>query len=160
MFVVDTNILLYAADADSLEHAKSRECLEAWRRQSSPWHLTWSIMYEFLRVATHPNVFRKPFALADAWSFIEATLASPSVTPLLPTEQHQAVAAEVYHEIPDIRGNLIFGAHTAILMREHGITTIYTRDTDFNRFPFLDVVDPVHGKSRTTGSKRRGKPRA
>jgi predicted nucleic acid-binding protein len=33
-------------------------------------------------------------------------------------------------------------AHTAILMREHG-RTIYTRDTDFHRFPFLDVIDPL-----------------
>jgi hypothetical protein len=32
-----------------------------------PWHLTWGVVYEFLRVATHPNVFRKPFSLADAW---------------------------------------------------------------------------------------------
>jgi predicted nucleic acid-binding protein len=32
---------------------------------------------------------------------------------------------------------------TAILMREHGISTIYTRDADFRRFPFLQVVDPV-----------------
>jgi hypothetical protein len=32
-------------------------------------------------------------------------------------------------------------SHTAILMREHGIREIYTRDTDFHRFPFLRVVD-------------------
>jgi hypothetical protein len=34
-------------------------------------------------------------------------------------------------------------AHTAILMREHGIGRICTRDTDFNRFPFLEVIDPL-----------------
>jgi predicted nucleic acid-binding protein len=28
-------------------------------------------------------------------------------------------------------------------MREHGIKMIYTRDTDFHRFPFLQVVDPI-----------------
>ena len=43
----------------------------------------------------------------------------------------------------------MFDARTAILMREHGISTIYTRDTDFNRFPFLTVIDPV------TETKRR-----
>lgn len=26
---------------------------------------------------------------------------------------------------------------------EHGIRRIYTRDTDFHRFPFLDVIDPL-----------------
>ena len=34
-------------------------------------------------------------------------------------------------------------AHTAILMREHGIKRIYTRDTDFHRFPFLESVHPL-----------------
>jgi predicted nucleic acid-binding protein len=28
-------------------------------------------------------------------------------------------------------------------MREHGIRRLYTRDTDFHRFPFLDVIDPL-----------------
>ena len=34
-------------------------------------------------------------------------------------------------------------AHTAILMREHGLRRVATRDTDFRRFPFLEVVDPL-----------------
>jgi len=29
------------------------------------------------------------------------------------------------------------------LMKEHGVKTIYTRDTDFHKFPFLDVIDPL-----------------
>ena len=28
-------------------------------------------------------------------------------------------------------------------MREHGLSRICTRDTDFRRFPFLEVVDPL-----------------
>ena len=159
MFVVDTNILLYAVDRDSPDHAPCRKRLDTWRHQTSPWHLTWGIVYEFLRVATHPNVFRKPFSLEEAWSFVEATLASPSISMLLATERHNQVAAEVFSELPDVHGNLVFDAHTAILMREHGIKTIYTRDTDFNRFPFVDVVDPLQEHRRTTASSRRPKGR-
>ncbi len=72
MFVVDTNVLLYAADRNAREHEKCRRLIQRWRKQSSPWYLTWSIVYEFLRAATHPRVFRNPFSLDDAWSFIEA----------------------------------------------------------------------------------------
>ena len=121
MFVVDTNILLYAADRDSPEHAPCRMRLDSWRRQSSPWHLTWGIVYEFLRVITHPNVFRNPLTMAEAWSFIEALLASPGLSILAGTEHHQRVASEFFKEIPDLRGNIVFDAHTAILMKEHGI---------------------------------------
>ncbi len=151
MFVVDTNILLYAADCDAPEHEKCRSLLQAWREQPSPWYLTWGIVYEFLRVATHPNVFRNPFAAGDAWAFVQAVLAAPSVGMLLETERHRRVVSEVFSELPDIKGNLVFDTHTAVLMREHGLKTIYTRDTDFNRFGFLDVVDPIRAIRRTTG---------
>lgn len=53
------------------------------------------------------------------------------------------MAEKVLTEIPLLRGNLMHDAHTAILMREHGIRQIYTRDSDFHRFPFIDVVDPL-----------------
>jgi len=67
---------------------------------------------------------------------------------LAETERHRHVAAEVFAEVPGIAGNLVFDAHTAILMRENGIRTIYTRDADFNRFPFLVTIDPVADKQR------------
>jgi predicted nucleic acid-binding protein len=28
-------------------------------------------------------------------------------------------------------------------MKEHGLHRIYTRDTDFHRFPFIEVLDPL-----------------
>lgn len=40
-------------------------------------------------------------------------------------------------------GPLAHDAHTAALMREHGVRAIYTRDTDFHRFPGIEVVDPL-----------------
>ena len=150
MFVVDTNILLYAADKDAPDHGACRPRLEAWRRQTTPWHVTWGIVYEFLRVATHPNVFHKPFSLPQAWSFLDALFAAPSLSVLAATDRHRRVAGEVLAELPELRGNLVFDAHTAILMREHGIKTIYTHDADFNRFPFVEVVDPVHGHRRVS----------
>ena len=152
MFVVDTNILLYAADRDAPEHAVCRDLLLTWREQTSPWHLTWGIVYEFLRVSTHRNVFPKPFTSQEAWGFIEAVLASPSLSVLTETDRHEVVASDVFTDMPGlgIVGNLVFDAHTAILMKEHGIQTIFTRDRDFRRFSFLQAVDPLHeprGKS-------------
>ncbi|MEJ7668670.1 MAG: hypothetical protein WKH97_08045 [Casimicrobiaceae bacterium] len=43
----------------------------------------------------------------------------------------------------ELSGNLVHDAHTAILMREHGVRQICTRDTDFHRFPFVEVIDPL-----------------
>jgi uncharacterized protein len=78
-----------------------------------------------------------------AWNFVAALLASPGLAVLIPTQRHAEVAGEVILELPHLAGNLLHDAHTAILMREHGIGRICTRDTDFNQFPFLEVIDPV-----------------
>ena len=143
MFVVDTNVLVYAADQDSPLHGRCREALETWRRQSGAWYLTWNILYEFMRVTSHPRVMRNPWSGKDAWRFVAALLESPGLDVLVPTERHAAVAAQVFAEVPQLAGNLVHDAHTAILMREHGIRRIVTRDTDLHRFPFLEILDPL-----------------
>jgi len=143
MFVVDTNVLIYSADPDSDLHLPCRRCLEIWREQTSPWYVSWNICYEFLRLCTHPRIFRRPWTLAQGWRFLESILASPSVSVLLPTERHTEVLIEVIGEVSHLRGNILHDAHTAVLMREHGIKQIYTRDSDFHRFPFLTVIDPL-----------------
>lgn len=143
MFVVDTNILVYAADEDSPFHNRCHELIEEWRRQASAWYVTWGILYELLRIITHPRVFRKPWSVSEAWKFVEAILSSPSLGILVAGERHAEVAAEVIKSLPSLSGNLLYDAQTAILMREYGIKRIYTRDTDFHKFPFLEPLDPA-----------------
>ena len=143
MFVVDTNILVYAADEDSAFHRPCRKLLEEWRSQTSAWYVTWGVLYEFLRVTTHPRVLRQPWPAARAWAFVEAVLASPALGLLVPGPRHPQVVSEVLREVPHARGNLMHHLTTAVLMREHGIKRVYTRDTDFHRFKSLEVIDPA-----------------
>jgi len=143
VFVVDTNVLVYAANRHSAGHKACQQLLSEWRRRTEPWYLTWGVIYEFLRVATHPRVFPKPLSLSTAWTFLNAALASPAAGVLQETRRHEEVFKEVAAEVPDIAGNLVFDAHTAVLMREHGIRRIYTQDAHFRRFPFLEVMDPL-----------------
>lgn len=143
MFVVDTNVLVYAADATAPEHVRCRAMLDGWRRRGGAWYVTWGICYEFMRVVTHPRVFRRPWSAPKAWGFLAAVQASPGLGVLVPTERHARVLAEVIDEVPQLAGNLVHDAETAVLMREHGIRRICTRDTDFHRFPFLEPVDPL-----------------
>jgi uncharacterized protein len=143
VLVVDTNVLVYAADADSSFHLACRNFLDRQRGRADAWYCTWAIFYEFLRVTTHPRVLRRPWSAAAAWEFLTALLDTPGFALLVPTERHADVAAAVMLELPHLAGNLFHDAHTAVLMREHGIGRICTRDTDFNRFPSLEVIDPV-----------------
>lgn len=162
MHVIDTNVLLYAADRMSPEHGKCSAMLESLRNGTSPWYLTWGITYEFIRVITHPMSPRKPVSAADAWRFVTDLLASPNAGVLSETPRHAEVADEIFRTIPGIKGSLVFDARTAILMKEHGITRIITRDTDFFRFPFLEVIDPLQAppglvKKRRVAYRTRGR---
>ena len=46
-----------------------------------------------------------------------------------------------------LRGNAVPDAHVAALLRQHGVSTLYTNDTDFKRFDFLRVVNPFIGSA-------------
>ncbi len=143
MLVVDTNVLVYAADVRSPLHAICARWLDQQRKSSDAWFTTWPILYEFLRVTTHPRVLRQPWTAVQAWDFVAALLASSGLGILVATERHAEITEHVIRAVPHLAGNIFHDAHTAILMREHGIRRICTRDTDFHRFPFLEVVDPL-----------------
>jgi toxin-antitoxin system PIN domain toxin len=143
LFVVDTNLLLYAVNPDSPDHARARALLDAWRRGERTWFLTWGIVYEFLRVSTHGAVFPRPLDLPTAHAWLDAVLASPRAALLVETERHAEVLAEVIRGHPRLRGNPVHDLHTAVLMREHGVREVRTADTDFHQFPFLEVVNPL-----------------
>ena len=78
-----------------------------------------------------------------AWGFLESLVAPPPFEVLVATQRHASVLAQTLSELPDLHGNVMHDVHTAVLMREHGISRICTRDADFRRFPFLTVLDPL-----------------
>ncbi len=143
MLVFDTNVLIHAADERSTLGEACRSRLDAARRDSAPAFLTWSVCYEFLRVTTHPRVFRSPWKPLTAWSFLERLLAAPGFDILVATSRHFAVLTQTLAEVPGLRGNVLHDVHIAVLMREHGVSRICTCDADFRRFPFLTALDPL-----------------
>ena len=143
-FLVDTNILLYAVNTTAPEYAAARRFFNDTAARATPWCLTWSVIYEFLRVSTHHRVFAKPLDAKKAWSFIEVLLQSGMVSILHSTERHSSVLRQTLAEHPSTMGNLFHDFHTAVLLREHGVSEIITADTDFLQFRFLKVTNPIH----------------
>lgn len=145
MFVVDTNLLLYAANPDAEDYTRARAMLDECRGGIRSWFLTWGIIYEFLRVSTHSRVFARPLTLGQATNWVSLLLASPRVGILVPSNRHLAVLAALTDEFPRLKGNILHDLHTVALMREHGVTEIRTADTDFHQFGFLTVTNPLVG---------------
>lgn len=79
----------------------------------------------------------------DAWRFVETLCAAPGLRALAETVSRAEVLEAFLQEHPNATGNLLLDVRTAVLMKEHGIGVIYTRDTDLHRFPSLEVIDPL-----------------
>ncbi len=147
-FAVDANVLLYASDTTSPHGEGARRFLERAASGAEIMCLSWSTVMAYLRIATHPAIFAHPLTPAEASANVDALLGLPHVRRLAEGEGFWDVYRDVTHGLT-IRGNLVPDAHLAALLRQHGVTRLYTRDADFRKFRFLDVLDPL--KAPTSG---------
>lgn len=143
VFVVDTNLLVYAAIRESPGHEQMQSMVQEWGVSSEAWFVTWSIVYEFLCVTTQRFAFARPLSFSQSWEFIEALRRFRSFGILMETDLHAEVVHDLAREYPHISGTKFHDLHIAAIMKEHGITEIRTADTDFHQFKFLRVSNPL-----------------
>ncbi len=141
-FALDANILIYAAQADSPHHERAASFLRACATGDEAMYLPWPVLMGFLRIVTHPSLFRNPLPMTQALANIEALMAQPHVRTLGENERF-AESLRAACETGGIRGALVSDAHVAALLHAHGIRTLYTNDADFRRFPFLVLRNPL-----------------
>ena len=104
-------------------------------------YVAWVTAMAYLRIATHPTIFASPLSPEEAMANLERLLALPHVRVLSEEDGFWTVYQQVTRGLT-VRGNLVPDAHLAALLRQHGIARLYTNDTDFLKFPFLDVKNP------------------
>jgi len=137
---VDANVLIYASNADDEQHERARELVLQLAGGPELLYLFWPTIMAFLRIATHPAIFRNPATPKQATAAITALLERPTVR----TVAEDTGFWDVYRATSgdDVRGNRVPDTHLAALMRQHGVTVIYTRDRDFRRYDGIEPRDP------------------
>ncbi len=141
-FLVDTNVLVSATFAELPGHDESVTFVARVLASMEPWCLAWVVVYEYLRVVTHPQVFARPLSWADAIRQAHRLLEHPSLQVLAETERHVAVLDAVVRDAGGASGNFVHDCHIAALMAEHDARRIVTYDSHFRRFPGIEVVKP------------------
>jgi len=141
--MIDTNILLYAANQEAEEHAAAVDFLHKAAATPGPWFLTEGILYEFMRVCTHPKVFERPLTWKETVHFIRPLIMSRRFDILTAGELHWEILEKILGDLTRPSGNLFFDIRTVVLMHEYGVREIYTTDTDFLQFPGIKVVNPL-----------------
>jgi len=146
---IDTNLFVYATYPAFPEHTQAKDFLKNCLEGSDLWFLSWSVVYEYLRVVTHTSLFTKGALTLD--KAIENVLnfsSARNVEILSETAEHPKTLMSLAKETRNLSGNLIHDAHHVILMKEHDIKKIYTTDTDLHRFSEIEVVNPLKEKAR------------
>jgi hypothetical protein len=143
VFAVDTNLFLYGHFELYPQHDRARTFCEQLLCEAKDWCIGWQIVYEYVRIATHPKIHRVPLTVEQALADMKPYLAASNAHVLDHSGQHLPILEAVAAALPRARGNFIHDVHYATLLREHGVSIIYTADTDFKKFDFLEVRDPT-----------------
>jgi toxin-antitoxin system PIN domain toxin len=101
------------------------------------------VLSGFLRIVTHPRVFKRPTPTDRALAFCEVLRGLPNAVPLAPGARHWQIFTRLCAGT-GVRGNLVPDAYLAALAIETGGEWV-TTDGDFRRFHGLHVRHPLDG---------------
>jgi toxin-antitoxin system PIN domain toxin len=140
VFCVDVNVLIDAHRHDQPGHDVVSAWLDAARRGREPLGVPSVTASGFLRIVTHPRVFREPTPTPMAVDFIERLLRSPAAQTMTPGDRHVEIFTSYCLDLA-LKGNDIPDAYLAALAVEQGATFV-TGDRGFRRFRDLRVLRP------------------
>jgi toxin-antitoxin system PIN domain toxin len=141
VIVLDANLLIYAYDSGSLQHAKARDWIEQVFSEAELVGLPWPTLSAFLRIMTNPKVPGKRFGLQQVVKIVDSWLDQPNVRVLVPGDDHWTLFRQMIIE-GQAPGALVSDAHLAALTMEYG-GVLHTTDRDFARFPSLRWTNPL-----------------
>ncbi|MGH2730033.1 MAG: TA system VapC family ribonuclease toxin [Actinomycetota bacterium] len=138
---VDANMLLYGSDRASPFHEKAIAALNDLAGGPDLLYLFWPVLMSYLRISTHPAIFEDPLSPQEASDNVEQLLVLRHVR----TPGEEEGFWELYRSVSGpapVRGNLVSDAHIVTLMRQHGVTEIWSHDRDLRRFDDIRIRDP------------------
>lgn len=141
MLLLDVNVLVDAHRRDSAAHADVNAWLSAASMGSDRIGLCDPVLYGFLRIVTHPRVFRDPTPLTLALDYCDSLLRARATIRVRPGARLWGPFRDVLENTGCV-GNDVPDAYLATLAIDTGATLV-TRDRGFGRFPGLQVRSPV-----------------
>jgi hypothetical protein len=149
MLLCDVNVLVYAHRADAVDHALYRGWLESVLASDAAYGVSELVLSAFVRVVTHPRIFREPTPLDAALAFAAEVRDRANAVVMAPGPMHWAIFTRFCREC-GVKGSLVSDAYLAALALESGCEWI-TTDRDYARFPGLSWRHPLAGTGGAGG---------
>ena len=141
MKLLDVNVLVQVHREDADLHSDMTAWLERALVEPVGVAVSELVLSGFLRVVTHPKIFRDPSPLAVAMEFVEDLRSREGVRVISPGHAHWGIFTDLCKRA-DARGNLVPDAYHAALALETGCEWI-TLDRGFGRYPGLRWRHPL-----------------
>lgn len=143
MTAIDTNILIDLIVASMPSHRATTHGLGQLNDEICT---TPTNVGECLRLLTHTKLFPKPLKLTAAVATLEELFDYYQIRVLEEDVDWWKKLPEMEKEIPGLRGNEVFDARIALCLQSHNVKRIYTRDADFKKYSFLQVIQFMSSK--------------
>ena len=141
MLAPDVNVLVYAFREELPEHESCRRWLEGVVQADAAFAGFDRVLSGFLRIVTHPRIFKTPTPLDAALDFVDVLRTRPNCVLVQPGARHWEIFERLCRE-SRARGNLVADAYLAALAIESGCEWV-TTDSDYSRSPGLSMRSPL-----------------
>jgi len=141
LIVIDANLLLYAYNARTAQHAAARTWLNEQFASGKEIGLPMQSILAFVRISTNPKLSDVSSPVATAIAVADSWLTLPNVRILVPGPGHWPVFKGLCLATA-LTCDLSTDAHLAALAMEYN-ATLYSTDRDFARFPGLRWRNPL-----------------
>jgi len=141
MILFDVNVLVYAFREDADRHAEYNRWMNDLLNSDQPFGYSELVLSGFLRLVTHPRVFKTSTPLDKAWAALAQIRDQPNAVRISPQTHHWDIFAGLCKKV-HAKGNIVPDAYLAALAIESGSEWI-TTDHDFSRFPGLRWRHPL-----------------
>ncbi len=140
MLLLDVNVVLAAHRSDHPHHETVRPWFDGLLASDELFAVPMVVWASFLRLATNRRIFEVPTPLAEAFAFIDVTLAQPGHLRIDSGPRHIALLRRLCDET-DALGDLVPDAVIAAIALEHNCK-VATLDRDFARFSSIRHLRP------------------
>lgn len=142
---LDTNILVYALNADCGEHQRAASALQGALDDPQDWIIADQVYLELYKALRNPRIFGKPYGAEEAFSKIQILRDQCGLRRCCYADAiWDQLAARIQR--PDFPYQRTHDAVLAETLLKAGVQTLYTRNIkDFEGYGFASLVNPIDG---------------
>ena len=138
---IDADLLLNATDQSSRYHQPALDLMHTLAAGPEELFLFWPVAAAYARLATDAGVFEQPLSSEQ----VKGNLASLIERPHVRAVGEERSFFEAYGEAAGyvfLKGDFVAHGYLVALMRQHGVTTLWSHDPKFRQFPGIVVRNP------------------